>query len=73
MNDVEAPNDEMETTQSYTINDFCRLCANLDDIMVPIYADEGADHMLESKIKAHLPFINVLYIYIFNTFNTKLI
>lgn len=42
-----------------SINDVCRLCANFDENMIPIYADEGADHMLENKIKTHLPFINI--------------
>lgn len=61
MNDVMTTREDMETMQTCTINDFCRLCANLDDNMVPIYADEGADHMLENKIKTHLPFINVMH------------
>lgn len=61
MNEVIANNDGLDTMQSCTINDICRLCANLDDNMVPIYANEGIDHMLEKKIKTHLPFINVLY------------
>lgn len=60
MNDVIPTREDMERMQTCTINDFCRLCANLDDNMVPIYADEGADHMLENKIKTHLPFINVI-------------
>lgn len=59
MNEVIAHNDELDTMQTCSINDICRLCANLDDNMVPIYANEGIDHMLEKKIKTHLPFINV--------------
>lgn len=51
---------EIDLLQSSNINDVCRLCANIDDNMVSIYSDEGADHMLENKIKMHLPFINVL-------------
>lgn len=62
MNEVMAPGEELEIMQQCSINDLCRLCANLDDNMVPIYADEGANHMLETKIKTHLPFINVMYI-----------
>jgi len=54
-----------ETIQPCTVNDFCRLCANLDDNMISIYSDEGVVHMLETKIKSHLPFINVLYIFVF--------
>lgn len=68
MNEVMVPTEEVETMQQYTVNDFCRLCANIDDNMVPIYADEGADHMLEIKIKTHLPFINVLYIFLFKCY-----
>lgn len=63
MNDIMTNNEDVERMQTCNINDFCRLCANVDDDMVPIYADEGADHMLESKIKTHLPFINVMYIF----------
>lgn len=47
--------------QDYHTNDYCRLCANTHDNMVPIYVGQGAEHMLEIKIKTHLPFINVLY------------
>lgn len=52
----------LETMQSCTINDFCRLCANMDENMIPIYVNEGIDHLLEKKIKTHLPFLNVLHI-----------
>lgn len=45
--------------QDYHTNDYCRLCANTHDNMVPIYVGQGAEHMLEIKIKTHLPFINV--------------
>lgn len=56
---------EVGLMESSTLNDFCRLCANRDDNMVSIYSDEGADHMLENKIKMHLPFINVLLFILF--------
>lgn len=61
MNEIMDLNNEVGTMRQCTINDFCRLCASLDENMVHIYADEGADHMLENKIKTHLPFLNVLF------------
>lgn len=60
------------TIRACSLNDFCRLCANFDDNMISIYSDEGVDHLLETKIKTHLPFINVLYILLsfqFNSYN----
>lgn len=54
------------TIRPCTLNDFCRLCANFEDNMISIYSDEGVDHMLENKIKTHLPFINVLYTFVFS-------
>jgi len=59
MDEVNMANNQETNTQSCTVNDLCRLCANFDENMIPIYADQGADHMLENKIKTHLPFINV--------------
>ncbi|XP_026820752.1 zinc finger protein 112-like [Rhopalosiphum maidis] len=59
MNEVNMANNQEINMQSCSINDLCRLCANFDENMIPIYADEGADHMLENKIKTHLPFINI--------------
>lgn len=61
MNEVNMTNNQETSMESCTINDICRLCANIDENMIPIYNDEGADHMLENKIKTHLPFINVVY------------
>lgn len=55
---------EVGLLQPSTINDVCRLCANFDENMVSIYSDEGADHMLENKIKMHLPFINVFLLFV---------
>ncbi|XP_060856206.1 zinc finger protein 615-like isoform X2 [Metopolophium dirhodum] len=59
MNEVNMTNNQDISMQSCTINDVCRLCANFDENLISIYADEGADHMLENKIKTHLPFINI--------------
>jgi len=61
MNDVNMADNQEINMPSCSINDLCRLCANFDENLIPIYADEGADHMLENKIKTHLPFINVSY------------
>lgn len=61
MSEVMDQNEETDTVRACTVNDFCRICANVDENLVSIYADEGADHMLEDKIKTHLPFINVFY------------
>lgn len=63
MNDIMTPNGGITTIHACSISEVCRLCAGIDDIMIPIYADEGAAHMLEAKIKTHLPFINVLTIF----------
>lgn len=65
MNEVSTPNEGIAAMQACSISDVCRLCAGIDDIMIPIFADEGAAHMLEAKIKTHLPFINVLTIFDF--------
>lgn len=54
-----------ENIHTYGVNDFCRLCANTDSSMIPIFSGDGAVHMLESKIKMHLPFIKVLYTLVF--------
>lgn len=62
MNEIMTPTQGMEAMQACSISDVCRLCAGLDDIMIPIYAEEGVVHMLEHKIKTHLPFINVIFI-----------
>lgn len=64
-----APSEDLESAcpSLFAMNDYCRLCANKGDNMVPIYADEGADHRLETKIKIHLPFLNVLYNFVLNT------
>lgn len=52
--------DGVETEKTYNLNEFCRLCATVDERMIPIYFNEGIDHSLERKIKTHLPFLNVL-------------
>lgn len=54
-------NQDLGSLRGCNANDYCRLCANTDERMVPIYTDEGVDHMLENKIKTHLPFLNVTY------------
>ncbi|XP_050529942.1 zinc finger protein 239-like isoform X2 [Daktulosphaira vitifoliae] len=62
MNDTEMlveHNEDLGSLRECNANDYCRLCANMDERMVPIYVDEGVDHMLENKIKTHLPFLNV--------------
>jgi len=61
MNEVNMANNQEINIQSCSVHDLCRLCANFDQNMIPIYSDDGAAHMLENKIKIHLPFINVEY------------
>lgn len=58
---TEMDNNVHDDNMHISINNYCRLCANIDESMIPIYDDQGADHMLEYKIKKHLPFLNVLY------------
>lgn len=39
--------------------DLCRLCANQDNQLIPIYRGEGLEHNLSHKIEKHLPIIKV--------------
>lgn len=51
--------DNQDGLHEYGVNDYCRLCANIDENMIPIYTGDGALHMIENKIRTHLPFLNV--------------
>lgn len=63
MNNDMAPSNNLEMARPapYTYNEYCRICANKSDNMMSIFVDEGVDHMMETKIKTHLPFLNVMY------------
>lgn len=61
-------NDFIENCQAFLTNmgtsienlvGLCRLCANYQEPMLPIYVNEGVEYNLETKIKTFLPFINV--------------
>lgn len=37
----------------------CRLCANTDDQLIPIFKDEGLEHDLATKLQKYLHIIEV--------------
>lgn len=39
--------------------DLCRLCANTDNQLIPIFRGEGLEHSIPNKIEKHLPIIKV--------------
>lgn len=39
--------------------DLCRLCANTDNQLIPIFKGEGIEHNIPTKIEKHLPIIKV--------------
>ena len=41
--------------------ELCRLCANTDNQLIPIFRGEGLEHNLSNKIEKHLPIIKVSY------------
>lgn len=45
--------------------ELCRLCANTDNQLIPIFKGEGIEHNISSKIEKHLPIIKVLIFLIY--------
>lgn len=37
------------------ISQLCRICANPNEYLIPIFHGEGKEHELEEKISKHLP------------------
>ncbi|CAH1393627.1 unnamed protein product [Nezara viridula] len=53
MQDIERP--EPQCTWHYSsIHMFCRVCANTNDYLIPIFRGEGIDYQLQFKISQHL-------------------
>lgn len=44
-----------EPHKNSTWSEMCRICANVNDHLIPIFEGEGAEHGLCSKIHKHLP------------------
>lgn len=42
------------------LDDLCRLCANTDSQLMPIFSGEGLEHKIQNKIEEHLPIIAVI-------------
>lgn len=41
--------------------ELCRLCANTDNQLIPIFRGEGLEHHISVKIEKHLPIIKVRF------------
>lgn len=47
--------DKIEIKETITWTDLCRICATVNDQLIPIFEGEGVDHDLSNKILKHLP------------------
>lgn len=53
-----------EWSQKVDTGQLCRVCANANDYLIPIFDGEGLEHELGMKIEKHLP-IKVMWMYCF--------
>lgn len=53
-----------EWSQKVDTGQLCRVCANANDYLIPIFDGEGLEHELGMKIEKHLP-IKVMWKYYF--------
>lgn len=64
-NEIEALNEESTITQSieqFSWSNLCRVCANANDHLIPIFDGEGLQHDLCNKIHKYLPIHVCIYI-----------
>lgn len=54
-------------SEKYTLKpnplELCRLCANTDNQLIPIFKGEGLEHDIPSKLEKHLPIIKVSFLF----------
>lgn len=63
-NMIEVSNEESTVTQSddqFSWSNLCRICANVNDHLIPIFDGEGLQHDLCSKIHKYLPICVRIY------------
>jgi len=51
----EAPRKQQQTDTFLALASLCRICANANDHLIPIFEGEGAEHELPDKMLKYLP------------------
>lgn len=63
-NMIEVSNEESTVTQpddQFSWSNLCRICANVNDHLIPIFDEEGLQHDLCNKIHKYLPICVCIY------------
>lgn len=67
-NVIEVSNEESTVTQldeQFSWSNLCRVCANTNDHLIPIFEGEGLQHDLCNKIHRYLPICVCIYLLIY--------
>jgi hypothetical protein len=55
MEEGDCSSQENEWNEELDMSQLCRICANPNEYLIPIFQGEGLEHELEIKIAKHLP------------------
>ena len=53
--DIKIFSEQISLDDNSSISEMCRICANANDHLIPIFKGEGLEHDLYNKIHKHLP------------------